>query len=486
MKISKNIIKAIILGVVSLFTSCEGNLEPVIYDSIAPSNFFKTKEDVTAAVTAIYSEFSWNYESRIYNGEIGTDEYRNNWGGADQENNFEWIGDGTYSSMYLQKVPAVTRAGVLLKVIEGINFLAAGEKNRFIGEIKTARAIHMFDLLNSYGPCPVILDDENLLKPDNNYKPQRPALNTPDGQKFYETYVNQIENDLIDAALKLDSKAQNFGRFDKGISLTMLMKFYMHQKEWEKAEQVSNQIMNLGRYKLEDNYSKIWSIENEMNKEIIWALPRTSNTLGQSLRARTLYSPYDLTKEDKWNGDKVRFEFYDSFESKDLRKNKIIVQFTNSKGKIIDMRVEGADFYGGFNLKYDMDPNAVMMSGIDVIYLRYADVILCRAEALNEILGPNQESINLINQIRKRAGLTNILVSGFNSKSELRDHILAERGWEFYMEGLRREDLIRQNRYIERALVRTPSAQDFHNLYPIPKRAYYENHNITQNPGYDF
>ena len=129
-----------------------------------------------------------------------------------------------------------------------------------------------------------------------------------------QTYVNQIENDLIDASQKLDPKAQNFGRFDKGISLTMLMKLYMHQKEWEKAEQVSNQIMDLGRYKLEDNYSTIWSIDNEMNKEIIWAIPRTSNTLGQTFRSRTLYSPYDLTKEDKWNGDKVRFEFYDSFE----------------------------------------------------------------------------------------------------------------------------------------------------------------------------
>lgn len=486
MKISKNISRAIILGVVSFFTSCEGNLEPVIYDSIAPSNFFKTKEDVNAAVTALYSELSWDYENRIYNGEIGTDEYRNNWGGADQENNFEWKGDGTYSEMYMQKVPAVTRAGALLKVIEGIDFLSAGDKNRFIGEVKTARAIHMYDLLNSYGPCPVILDDENLTNPDNSYKPARPALNTTEGQEFYVNYVHQIEDDLIDASQKLDPKAQNFGRFDKGISLTMLMKYYMHQKEWEKAEQVSNQIKDLGRFKLEDNYSTIWSIDNERNKEIIWAIPRTSNTLGQTFRSRTLYSPYDLTKEDKWNGDKVRFEFYDSFESGDLRKNKIIVQFTNSKGQIIDMRAEGSDFYGGFNLKYDLDPDAVMMSGIDVIYLRYADVILCRAEALNEISGPNQESIDLINQIRKRAGLSNVLISDFSTQSELRDHILAERGWEFYMEGLRREDLIRHNKYIERAKLRISSVQDFHNLYPIPKRAYYENDKIAQNPGYDF
>jgi hypothetical protein len=486
MKNLKRITRAFILGAISLITSCEGDLEPVIYDSIAPSNFFKTREDVNAAVTAIYSEFSWNYENRIYNGEIGTDEYRNNWGGADQENNFEWNGDGSYSSMYLQKVPAVTRAGTLLKVIEGIDFLADAEKNRFIGEVKTARAIHMFDLLNSYGPCPVILDDGNLLYPDNSYKPERPDLNTTEGQEFYATYVSQIETDLIDATQLLNSKAPNYGRFDKGSALTILLKLYMHQKEYEKAEQISNQIINLGTYNLENNYSNIWSIDNEMNKEIIWALPRTSNTLGQTFRSRTLYSPYDLTEEDKWNGDKVRFEFYDSFELNDLRKNKIIVQFKNSKGELVDMRADGTDFYGGFNLKYDLDPDAVMMSGIDIIYLRYADVILCRAEALNEMLGPNQESIDLINLIRNRAGLADIILADFSSTSELRDHILAERGWEFYMEGLRREDLIRHNQYIERARLRTSSAQDFHNLYPIPKIAYYENHNISQNPGYDF
>jgi len=150
------------------------------------------------------------------------------------------------------------------------------------------------------------------------------------------------------------------------------------------------------------------------------------------------------------------------------------------------MRTEGTDFYGGFNLKYDQDPDAVMMNGIDVIYLRYADVILCRAEALNETLGPNQESIDLINQIRNRAGLSDILLSNFHSKDELNEHILAERGWEFYMEGLRREDLIRHNKYIERAGERTASVQEFHILYPIPKIAYYENHSIAQNPGYDF
>jgi len=469
-----------------ILISCEGDMEPVTYDAISPSNFFETRDDVNAAVTGVYAEFGWSFIDRIYNGEIGTDEYRNNWSGEDQLNNFEWTGDGTYSGLYTAKIPAVTRTGALLEELENIGFLDEDEKKRFIAEVKTARAIHMFDLLNSFGPCPVILDEQNLKFPDNNYKPVRPDVNTTEGEEFESEYIAQIEADLTEAIQDLKVDAPNFGRFDKGTAMTVLLKLYMHQKQWAKAETISQQIISLNKYSLVDDYSAIWSIDNEQNDEIIWAIPRTSNTFGQPFRARTLYSPYDITDEDKWNGDKVRFEFYDTFEATDLRREKIVVEFVNSKGETINMREEGTDFHGGFNLKYDKDPDARTNSGIDVIHYRYADIILSRAESLNELNGPNQEAIDLINQVRRRAGIPDLQLNQFTTKEELRDHILAERGWEFYMEGLRREDLIRHGKYISYAQERNATAKEFHKLYPIPKEAYFENPNIQQNPGYDF
>ncbi|RYD88440.1 MAG: RagB/SusD family nutrient uptake outer membrane protein, partial [Sphingobacteriales bacterium] len=82
----------------------------------------------------------------------------------------------------------------------------------------------------------------------------------------------------------------------------------------------------------------------------------------------------------------------------------------------------------------------------NVTILRYADVLLMRAEALNELNGPNQESITLVNQIRSRAGLTEYTLGSFGTKAALRDAIFDERNKEFFMEGRRRDDLIRWSR----------------------------------------
>src|SRR5690606_23589896 len=97
--------------------------------------------------------------------------------------------------------------------------------------------------------------------------------------------------------------------------------------------------------------------------------------------------------------------------------------------------------------KYVPDPSGVSANhGNDVPMIRYAEVLLNRAEALNEILGPNQESVDLLNQIRKRAEAPEYSLSDFPTKEVLRDYLLDERGWEFVAEGLRRMDLIRQDR----------------------------------------
>lgn len=106
------------------------------------------------------------------------------------------------------------------------------------------------------------------------------------------------------------------------------------------------------------------------------------------------------------------------------------------------------------------------------------------AEALNELQGPNAESIALINQVREKAGLGPATLPQLSSKEALRDHILAERSWEFFSEGLRRMDLIRHERFIEMAQQRGKAAQPHHVLFPIPQDEIDKNPSLQQNPGY--
>jgi starch-binding outer membrane protein, SusD/RagB family len=475
----------LIFALFPLFISCEKNLEPEIFDQLSPGNFFKTRADVNAAVIGIYAELGKNVEGPVIMGQWGTDEYRNNEGGSESVNMFEWR-ESTNSGMYFLRLPAVTRAGATIEVVRDLSFLKENDKNIFLSELRTLRAIFMFDLLRWYGPAPVVTDKQNLMFPDNNFKPARPDLTTAEGIKFYTDYITFIETELLESASYLPEKVSEFGRMNKGIAQTMLLKLYMHQKNWSKAEQISKSIMELNQYALVDDYNSIWSITNEQNKEIIFAIPRTSNTLGQTFRTRTLKTEYNSSDETKWNMDKVRFDFLDTFDPADVRKTNIIDKFENRTGKKIDMRDEALGFYGAFSLKYGRDPDARQNSGVDVIYLRYADVLLSRAEAINELQGPTAEAVGLINQIRVRAGLSPILIESFD-KASLRDHILAERGWEFWMEGLRRDDMIRHGKYISSAQARgAVLARDHHILYPIPHSAIVENENIKQNPGYAF
>ncbi len=82
----------------------------------------------------------------------------------------------------------------------------------------------------------------------------------------------------------------------------------------------------------------------------------------------------------------------------------------------------------------------------NVSIIRYSDILLMRAEALNELNGPNDESVSLINEVRERSNASAILLSDFPSKESLRDFIFEERGLELFMEGRRRDDLIRWGR----------------------------------------
>ena len=104
---------------------------------------------------------------------------------------------------------------------------------------------------------------------------------------------------------------------------------------------------------------------------------------------------------------------------------------------------------------------------------------------MNELNGPNEESVSLVNMVRKRAKTTLISLSDYPTKERFRDFILAERGREFYTEGLRREDLIRHGKLISDARARGKDAKDYQTLYPIPLRQMEANDRLEQNPGYE-
>jgi hypothetical protein len=136
-------------------------------------------------------------------------------------------------------------------------------------------------------------------------------------------------------------------------------------------------------------------------------------------------------------------------------------------------------------LKYWDNATAGNHSGNDVPIIRYADILLTKAEALNELNGPTQESLDLINEVRIRAGIATLTLTDASTTDVYRDLILRERGWEFVAEGKRREDLLRHGKFISLAQARgIGTAADKHKLYPIPQIEIDANKICGQNEGY--
>ena len=136
--------------------------------------------------------------------------------------------------------------------------------------------------------------------------------------------------------------------------------------------------------------------------------------------------------------------------------------------------------------KYPADPNSNgQIGGNDFIVFRYSDILLMRAEALNEMnmLG---DALPLVNQVRNRSNLPNLNMAGLDQTS-LRNHIFQERKWEFYFEGKGRMDMVRQGTLINHVSQVSADAAGNPDRYlylPIPLDALTQNPGLNQNPGY--
>jgi len=180
---------------------------------------------------------------------------------------------------------------------------------------------------------------------------------------------------------------------------------------------------------------------------------------------------------------RMRSAFTNTFDTiNDTRSTLLIRHYFNTSGAYISLLSTPDNVR---SLKYWDNNTSGNQGGCDVPLIRYADILLSRAEALNELNGPTQESLDLINKVRERAGIADLTLADAPDQQTLRSLILRERGWEFYSEGKRREDLLRNGTFISNAHTRGITvAADKHKLFPIPQAEIDANPLCVQNPGY--
>jgi len=464
-------------------TGCENALEEKTFTTLSPNDFLTNEEDVEVLLNSVYGVLRYSDITRdaITLNEVNTDIHIERNGGIFAANElmeeFLWTSSHTYLQAWWElRYKTIYNANVVLDNVPDVE-MDEDRKEEVLAEARFLRAFSYYLLYDLFGPVPLIVSSETAVI-------DRPARASEAEMILF------IENELIATSeiLPIDPPRNEYGRPTKGAALGILAKFYMMTKKWKNAADVSLEVIGLGKYDLftDGNRTELFSPENQKDNEFIFVANMSdtpNDDTGSGWLSHVVPSGYQWQYPPRaiFAAEfKVRSEFVNLFEPNDERLDAILFEYVNSDGDIIVLGEDDAR-----SLKFPEYPNQdISRDSGDFPFLRYADILLSRSEALNELNGPNQESVDLLNMIREAAGVSTFEVANFGDKEAFRDFILDERGREFHTEALRRQDLIRQGKFIQYAIARGKSAEDFHVRFPIPQTEIERNTSLIQNIGY--
>jgi hypothetical protein len=488
MKRIKIFLYIVLVGIVFTLYSCSKLLDEPVYSQLAPENFLTTQSGIESVLDAAFGEgYISGYDSHSSRDIENwcTDIEWETGGGENRDAtlmiNFTWDAsvDWMYSVMWARPYRAIRNANTVLDNVDAAT-LSDDQRTGYKAEARFIRALSYYHLYTWFGPTPLrksLTDSLELSKATD-----------AEMQSFIESELLAVIPDLPDPG-----KEKNYGRPNKGAAMGLLCKFYLNTKQWQKCADMAKEITAINVYNLYPDFEDLFKVENERNSEFILVDPQIAqgdgnNYINGAFPPSFAKDPVSgLTMQSNWNNWGAQYRlydaFYNSFEQGDKRKNLILTSYVNSGGATVSLL--NADNIRSF--KYWPDPNAISNDhGNDIAEVRYADILLSEAESLNELNGPTQEAIDLINQVRERAGLPDLILSSFSSKESLKVHLLLERGWEFYTEvGIRREDQIRMGTFVSSAIARGhTNAKPTMVVFPIPQTAMDANPKLVQNDGY--
>jgi hypothetical protein len=486
----KYLVMSLCLASSAGLTGCKDFLKEEVFSQLAPENYLKTKEGLTSVLHETYAKASnMNSNNSIY--VLGPQEFMTDvlYQSGDnveatirnfREYNWEPTMDfltQNWDSYY----QCIRNANILLENIP-TSTLSASEKVMYEAEARFLRAVSYYKLYFFFGPTPLRTSTTQALS--------LARASEEEMKQFIATELKFAADNLPNPG----SEVQKY-RAHKAAANGYLLKFYLNTKNWAEANTVSSHFLNnYKNYSLFPEYKDLFKVENENNSEYIWVRPAiassdriTANSWSNvSFPDNFKSSPETgLAFKSSWlnwpNEFRIYDDFYATFEASDKRKDLMITYYINTSDQRIELK--GNDNIRSF--KYWPDQNHVGAAhGNDIPELRFADILLSRAEALNELNGPSSEALTLINQVRSRAGLEGLKLENVGTKEQLRNLILKERGHEFYNEGHRRMDLIRTGQFISNAQARGKNAQNHHLVFPIPQVVIDSDPAIIQNPNY--
>nr|WP_319273151.1 RagB/SusD family nutrient uptake outer membrane protein [uncultured Draconibacterium sp.] len=476
---NKILLSIILISILSIaFTACDNILEEFPKDQYSENSIRQDKETMIRVLYGAYNNQVEQTHTRFTRHDLTTDYMWQKFGGFNNQTqiyqDFIWTSLHSFlQDNYRKKYRGINAANLVLDNIEFNNEFSDEDKIQIIAEARFCRAFLYYQLYDEFGPVPLMTSSE------------LPDYEIPRAGE--EEMVAFIENELTEAAEDLPLNQELFGRATKGSALGILTKFLLNQKRWSESAEIAKEIIDMGIYELYPDYVELFAVSSEPNtKEFIYAWNLsveggyTHFYLGDAYPPNYAGTPDGvLVTAAQWY---VNDWLVSSFEDTDRRKDFFLTKYFNTQTQDTTY-LFGSDRTAC--LKFTGDPDGVGHgSGCDDPIIRYADILLSRAEALNEMNGPSEEAVELVNLVRKRAGASEATLSQFSTKEDFRDMVLLERIKELYLESKRREDLIRHDRFISGAIARGKDAKDYQVRFPIPQAEIDANPMLEQNPGY--
>lgn len=477
-----------------LFSACT-KLDEEYFDQIPADNYPENADQVATLSVNAYKKLQnmaddngWWFLAQ----EITSDELCGPTRGADWFDGGKWVDMHTHRwtndiegvnrmwSLFWEGITVCNQTIAQLRLIEPSPEIMAK-----IGELEVLRSFFYYLLIDNYGDVPYLtaVVSGDLLPTKVNR------------EVIYDSLVNTVERNLSHlnpANLKyMATKNMAFALLGK---LYLNAEIYTGTPQWEKAGQYCDSIM-AGPYSLVTDVKSPFATNNENNSEIIFSIPYDEdNFQGFRLHMRTLHYQSNLTYDmsvGPWNGFAVVPTHFDTYEDSDLRKAAHFIygpQYTSTGAEIIEsitgepldinpylpalsmtdaftpkeIRTTGARIG-----KYEIKMGAKENLSNDFPLFRLSDFYLMKAECEIRLGRSGDEWVN---PIRTRAG-----VEPFTGCTL--DQLLAERGREMFVEGHRRQDLIRFNKWQESWWEKDAHGPE-KDTFPIPQWAIDGNPNL--------
>lgn len=450
-----------------LMTSCGDSffdLEPA--SSVTIDKVYKTASDYNVAVIGCYAKLQSQVnfyteccEYRSDNLSLGAptagtqDRY-------DIDHFTEKPSNGILSSYWANFNNNVYRCNLLLDQIDGANF-AENLKKQYKGEAIFIRALNYFNMYRIWGGVPAT---KHVVSAAEALKVARYS-----DEQMFDLIAGDLKEIVDNNYLPETYSSADMGRATSGAAKALLGKVYLTFHKWTEAKDILSQL--IGKYQLVSPIAQVFDVDNKNNNEIIFAVHFNKEIEGEG---HSYW--YNLTNAS--DDTNQTSSLLNTFPTGDDRKDLITYVQVEKNVRLM-------------NKFYDTKSPTFKTVGNDQILLRYADVLLMYAEALNEIQYDASEgslALKYLNAVRQRAGISNLTVKQLPTQEKFRKGILVERQREFPYEGQRWFDLVRMGFAKSVMAENGVEIKDYQLLFPIPQQEIEkvgDKSILWQNPGYD-